>query len=96
MASQESSDQESTELCGWRDLVLTIDDTAIAYYVDGHLFGTHDAAYLPERPMTINFNQWLIDLSSPTSLTPRTYNQQVDYVLTSRTRSSSPLRSPRR
>jgi hypothetical protein len=65
----------------WRDLVLTIDDTAIAYYVDGHLFGTHDAAYLPERPMAINFDQWLIDLSSPTSLTPRTYDQQVDYIL---------------
>ncbi|MBT3150197.1 family 16 glycosylhydrolase [Streptomyces sp. CHD11] len=66
---------------GWHDLVVTIDDHAITYYVDGQHFGTHDAAYLPERPMSINFNQWLIDLDGQTSTTPRAYDQQVDYVL---------------
>ncbi|MEV6999656.1 cellulose binding domain-containing protein [Streptomyces sp. NPDC093982] len=66
---------------GWHDLVLTIDDSTIKYYVDGRLFGTHDAAYLPERPMSINFNQWLIDLAGQTSTTPRSYDEQVDYVL---------------
>ncbi|WP_432058104.1 cellulose binding domain-containing protein [Streptomyces sp. bgisy022] len=66
---------------GWHDLVVTIDDRAITYYVDGQLFGTHNAAYLPERPMSINFNQWLIDLEGQTSTTPRAYDQQVDYVL---------------
>jgi hypothetical protein len=60
---------------------VTIDDSAITYYVDGQHFGTHDAAYLPERPMSINFNQWLIDLDGQTSTTPRAYDQQVDYVL---------------
>ncbi|MFJ2021322.1 cellulose binding domain-containing protein [Streptomyces nodosus] len=66
---------------GWHDLMLTIDNRAITYYVDGRLFGTHDAAYLPERPMSINFNQWLIDLDGQTSTTPRAYQEQVDYVL---------------
>ncbi|MGP4006580.1 cellulose binding domain-containing protein [Streptomyces sp. 4N124] len=66
---------------GWHDLVLTIDNSTIKYYVDGQLFGTHDAAYLPERPMSINFNQWLIDLAGQTSTTARAYDQQVDYVL---------------
>ncbi|MEU0337047.1 cellulose binding domain-containing protein [Streptomyces sp. NPDC006193] len=66
---------------GWHDLVVTIDNASIKYYVDGQLFGTHDAAYLPERPMSINFNQWLIDLGGQTSTTPRAYEQQVDYVL---------------
>ncbi|WP_329343096.1 family 16 glycosylhydrolase [Streptomyces sp. NBC_00663] len=66
---------------GWHDLVLTIDNSSIKYYVDGRLFGTHDAAYLPERPMSINFNQWLIDFGGLTSSTPRAYDQQVDYVL---------------
>jgi cellulose binding protein with CBM3 domain len=66
---------------GWHDLVLTIDNSTIAYYVDGSLFGTHDAAYLPERPMSINFNQWLIDLAGQTGTTARAYDQQVDYVL---------------
>lgn len=66
---------------GWHDLVLTIDGSSIKYYIDGQLFGTHDAAYLPERPMSINFNQWLIDLAGQTSTTARSYDQGVDYVL---------------
>lgn len=66
---------------GWHDLVVTIDNSTITYYVDGQPFGTHGSAYLPERPMSINFNQWLIDLQGQTSTTPRSYDQQVDYVL---------------
>lgn len=61
--------------------MVTIDNSAITYYIDGQLFGTHGAAYLPERGMSINFNQWLIDLAGQTSTTPRAYDQQVDYVL---------------
>lgn len=66
---------------GWHDLVVTIDNNQITYYVDGQHFGTHGAAFLPERPMSINFNQWLIDLEGQPSTTPRSYDQQVDYVL---------------
>ncbi|MFJ6793576.1 cellulose binding domain-containing protein [Streptomyces sp. NPDC091268] len=66
---------------GWHDLVLTIDGSAITYYIDGQVFGTHGAAYLPERGMSINFNQWLIDLGGQTGTTPRSYDQGVDYVL---------------
>ncbi|MCX5600844.1 hydrolase [Streptomyces phaeochromogenes] len=66
---------------GWHDLVLTIDNSTIKYYIDGQLFGTHGAQYLPERPMSINFNQWLIDLAGQTSTTARAYDQQVDYVM---------------
>ncbi|MET8171917.1 cellulose binding domain-containing protein [Streptomyces clavifer] len=75
---------------GWHDLVVTIDDSAITYYVDGQHFGTHGAAYLPERPMSINFNQWLIDLAGQSSTTPRSYDQQVDYVLHVKDRVLSP------
>ncbi|MFE2291448.1 cellulose binding domain-containing protein [Streptomyces sp. NPDC059452] len=66
---------------GWRDLVVTIDDDEITYYVDGEHFATHGADYLPERPMVIAFNHWLIDLAGQPSTTPRAYDQQVDYVL---------------
>ena len=66
---------------GWHDLVLTLDSSGIKYYIDGQLFASHGSAYLPERPMSINFNQWLIDLDGQTSTTARAYDQQVDYVL---------------
>ncbi|MDF6045749.1 family 16 glycosylhydrolase [Streptomyces sp. JH14] len=77
--NQHSESRQS--FAGWHDLVVTIDNSAITYYIDGQLFGTHGAAYLPERGMSINFNQWLIDLAGQTSTTPRSYDQQVDYVL---------------
>ncbi|MFD9721237.1 cellulose binding domain-containing protein [Streptomyces sp. NPDC059076] len=66
---------------GWRDLVVTIDDNDIRYYIDGQLFSTHGAAYLPEREMVIAFNQWLTDLTGQTATAARAYEQQVDYVL---------------
>ncbi len=62
-------------------MVFTIDASSIKYYIDGQLFGTHDAKYLPERPMGIYFNQWLIDLAGQTGTEARAYDQQVDYVL---------------
>jgi hypothetical protein len=31
--------------------------------------------------MSINFNQWLIDLAGQTATTARAYDQQVDFVL---------------
>lgn len=64
---------------GWHDLVFTIDNNGIVYYVDGQEFGRH--TYLPERPMSIDFNHWLIDLAGQPSTTPRAYDQKVDYVL---------------
>ncbi|MEU8465735.1 cellulose binding domain-containing protein [Streptomyces sp. NPDC029003] len=77
--NQHTEDRSSH--AGWHDLVLTIDDNAITYSVDGRTFATHDARYLPERPMSINFNQWLIDLNGQPGTTPRAYDQKVDYVL---------------
>ncbi len=77
--NQHSEDRRS--FAGWHDLVVTIDNSNITYYIDGRQFGRHDARYLPERPMSINFNQWIIDLAGQTSTTPRAYDQKVDYVL---------------
>ncbi|RLL66931.1 glycosyl hydrolase family protein [Streptomyces sp. Z26] len=77
--TQVNSSRDS--LAGWHDLVFTIDDSNITYYLDGAEFGKHDAKYLPERPMGLYFNHWLIDLEGQTSTEPRAYDQQVDYVL---------------
>ncbi|KQX56954.1 MULTISPECIES: cellulose binding domain-containing protein [unclassified Streptomyces] len=70
-----------TSQAGWHDLVLTIDDRALVYYIDGKEFARHDARYLPERPMSIHFNQWLIDLAGQTSTTTRAYEERIDYML---------------
>ena len=65
---------------GWHDLQITIDSNAITYYIDGQVFGTHGEPYLPETGQFIDFNHWLIDLNGQTGSTPRSYDQQVDYV----------------
>ncbi|MED7953043.1 cellulose binding domain-containing protein [Streptomyces sp. BE303] len=66
---------------GWHDLVLTIDDEAVVYHVDGAEFARHEARFLPERPVAIHFNQWLTDFAGLASTTPRAYEESVDYVL---------------
>ncbi|WP_405017856.1 hydrolase [Kitasatospora sp. NBC_00070] len=65
---------------GWHDLLLTVDNSAITYWIDGVQFATHGEPYLPETPQWIDFNHWLIDLNGQTSSTPRSYDEQVDYV----------------
>jgi Glycosyl hydrolases family 16 len=65
---------------GWHDLMITVDDTTIRYYVDGRLFATHGEPYLPETPMSIHFNQWMIDGGLAAVTGPRAYDEKVDYV----------------
>jgi beta-glucanase (GH16 family) len=60
--------------------VVTVDQELIRYYVDGRLFATHGQPYLPETPMSINFNHWIISGGLVGSSTPRAYDQKVDYV----------------
>ncbi|WP_407562614.1 cellulose binding domain-containing protein [Streptomyces sp. 184] len=65
---------------GWHDLVITVDGDSIDYYVDGQPFAVHGEPYLPETPMSINLNHWIISGGLAGSTTPRAYDQQVDYV----------------
>lgn len=72
--------QQYASYDGWHDLQITVDNSNITYYIDGRQVAQHGEPYLPETPQWIDFNHWLIDLSGQTSSTPRSYNEQVDYV----------------
>ncbi|MFC9330397.1 cellulose binding domain-containing protein [Kitasatospora sp. NPDC057015] len=72
--------QQRQSYDGWHDLLLTVDNNSITYYIDGQVTATHGEPYLPETPQWIDFNHWLIDLNGQYSNTPRSYDQQVDYV----------------
>ncbi|GAA1500610.1 hypothetical protein GCM10009802_56180 [Streptomyces synnematoformans] len=65
---------------GWHDLVITVDGDSVDYYVDGRKFAAHGEPYLPETPMSINLNHWIISGGLAGSTVPRAYDQQVDYV----------------
>ncbi|GLU45855.1 glycoside hydrolase family 16 protein [Nocardiopsis ansamitocini] len=64
---------------GWRDLVIQVADGTAKYYIDTHLVAEHGGKYYPSSPMSINFNQWFIDMSGHTGGTS-TYVQDVDWV----------------
>jgi hypothetical protein len=65
---------------GWHDLVFTVSDGHVKYYVDGELVADHSGKYYPETPMSVNFNLWFIDTVAHTGGTS-VYTQQVDYVM---------------
>ncbi|WP_100445426.1 family 16 glycosylhydrolase [Glycomyces xiaoerkulensis] len=71
--------QQRESMAGWHDLVFTVADGRVKYYVDGQLVADHGGEYYPETPMSINFNLWFIDTAGHTSGTS-VYTQQVDYL----------------
>jgi Glycosyl hydrolases family 16 len=75
---------------GWHDLMITVDDAHIRYYVDGRLFAIHGQPYLPETPMSIHFNQWMIDGGLAKGRAHREYDEKVDYVYFAKDRILTP------
>ncbi|MEU0237480.1 glycoside hydrolase family 16 protein [Nocardiopsis sp. NPDC006198] len=73
------SDVVNRSFEGWRDLVIQVEDGVVRYYVDTHLVAEHSGKYYPSSPMSINFNQWFIDMTGHVG-GPSTYVQDVDWV----------------
>ena len=69
---------------GWHTLVATVADGHVKYYIDGSLAADHTTdsegrSVYPRRPMTLNYNQWFIDLTGHSGGTS-TYAQAADWV----------------
>ncbi len=82
-AAKNKSDSRPGSMAGWHVVSATVADGHIRYYVDGELVADHDRSgefdVYPRQDMSLNFNQWFIDLASHTGGTS-TYEQQVDWV----------------
>ena len=52
----------------------------VTYYIDGATVFTSTGKYYPRQAMGINFNEWFIEGGLTSGSTPRTYDQQVDWV----------------
>lgn len=72
--------EQRRSFAGWHDLMFTVADGHVKYYVDGALVADHGGIYYPETPMSVNFNLWFIDSAAHTG-GMSTYRQQVDYFL---------------
>jgi hypothetical protein len=72
--------EQRNSLAGWHDLVVQVAGGHVKYYIDGALVGDHSGKFYPRQTMTINWNQWFIDLTTHSG-GRATYLEQVDYVL---------------
>jgi hypothetical protein len=70
----------SESLQGWHNLVMTVNAGTVTYYIDGTQVFSSTGKYYPRQTMTIDFNNWFIDGELLSSSTPRTYDEQVDWV----------------
>jgi hypothetical protein len=59
--------------------MATVNAGHIKYYIDGTLVADHTGNVYPRQNMSIDFNQWFIDLTGHTGGTS-TWHQAVDYV----------------
>ncbi len=80
--------EESFE--GWRDLVFTVSDEQVTYFIDGRQVARHGQPYYPETPMSVNFNLWFIADGLVGSSERRSYEQDVDWVFHAKDRVLTP------
>ena len=69
-----------SSLQGWHTLEMTVSGGTVTYYVDGNVYFSTTGKYYPRDKMTIDFNEWFISGELASSSTPRTWNEQVDWV----------------
>ncbi|GAA2543134.1 glycosyl hydrolase [Winogradskya consettensis] len=87
-ADNTHSEQRSS-LNGWHDLVATVANGHVIYYIDGVRVGDHSGHVYPRQTMTINWNLWFIDTAAHSGGLS-TYVQQVDWVLFAKNRVLTP------
>lgn len=73
--------QQTRSMDGWHDVMATVAGGTVTYYIDGQVVGTHGGKYYPRQNMSIDFNQWFIDLTGHQGTGTSVWKQSVDYVM---------------
>ncbi|RLP92615.1 glycosyl hydrolase [Micromonospora sp. BL4] len=81
--------EQRRSLNGWHDLVATVANGHVIYYIDGVQVGDHSGKFYPRQTMTINWNLWFIDTAAHSGGLS-TYIQQVDWVLFAKNQALTP------
>lgn len=81
--AENKSASQRRSIDGWHSVVATVSGGHIRYYIDGALVADHDRGgpfdVYPRQDMSLNFNQWFIDLTQHSGGTS-TYLEQADWV----------------
>ncbi|BCJ55011.1 glycosyl hydrolase [Actinoplanes sp. NBRC 14428] len=81
--------EQRSSLNGWHDLVATVANGHVIYYIDGVRVGDHSGKFYPRQTMTINWNLWFIDTAAHSG-GRSTYIEQVDWVLFAKNQALTP------
>ncbi|GIF42648.1 ricin-type beta-trefoil lectin domain protein [Actinoplanes xinjiangensis] len=84
--------QQARSINGWHDVMATVSGGHVKYYIDGALVGDHSGKVYPRQNMSIDFNQWFIDLAGHSGGTS-TYLQSVDYLYHAKKQVLSPAQA---
>ncbi|MEZ0067340.1 hypothetical protein ABIA32_003353 [Streptacidiphilus sp. MAP12-20] len=89
--SADAMDRVTTDtmgsLQGWHNLVATVMGGTVTYYIDGKQVFSSTGKYYPRQPMTIDFNEWFIDLPFTGA---RSWDQKVNWVYFAKNVAQSP------
>ena len=78
--SDNQSARQVKSIAGWRDVMATVANGEIKYYIDGQLVATHGGKVYPRQNMSIDFNQWFIDLTGHQGGGTSVWREAIDYV----------------
>ncbi|MZD05047.1 hydrolase [Streptomyces sp. SID5785] len=92
-ASDSKEARQDGSLDGWHDVMATVADGHVKYFVDGTLVADHSGKYYPRRSMTIDFNHWVIDLAYHQGAYSSVYHEAVDYVYHAKNRVETPAQA---
>ncbi|WP_249998724.1 carbohydrate-binding protein [Actinoplanes sp. M2I2] len=85
--------QQVRSIAGWHDVMATVGDGHIRYYIDGALVGDHSGKVYPRQNMSIDFNQWFIDLAGRAAGSTAVWQQSVDYVFHAKNQTLTPAQA---
>jgi hypothetical protein len=86
------SSKQARSINGWHDVQATVSDGHVKYYIDGTLVGDHSGKFYPRQNMSIDFNQWFIDLTGHAG-GASTYLESIDYVYHAKKQVLSPAQA---
>ena len=86
------SSKQARSINGWHDVMATVAAGHIKYYIDGTLVADHSGKVYPRQNMSIDFNQWFIDLAGHSGATS-TWLQSIDYVYHAKKQVLSPAQA---
>ncbi|MBB6674963.1 galactose-binding domain-containing protein [Cohnella nanjingensis] len=75
-----AQDHHPGSYAGWHELVMTVADKQIVYYLDGKRLSAHGGKYYPRQDMAIHFNLWFLPDGLLDTAKKRSYVMDVDWV----------------